>query len=120
MQANVIDRWWKYKVTKIHIKARFKDSIYPCNFKVLNENECKIYFRMPHTKNSKFSLVFPTEDLEFHKNMLFKKAGYSKVRVKRWGTMIAKKTVLSVNYEVKINNLSEKNLKELKEHLSVM
>lgn len=118
MQANAIDRWWKYKVTKIHTKARFKDLIYPCNFKVLNENECKIYFRIPHTKKVIFSLVLPTKDLEFHKNTLFKRAGDSKVRVKRWGTIIAKKTVLSVNYEVKINNFSEKNLKELKEHLS--
>jgi len=117
--ANAIDRWWKYKVTKIRVMATFNDKHYPCNFKVLDENKCKIYFRKPHTKKTILSLTLPVSDLEFNRNRYFERNGNSKVRVKNWGTVPAKKTTFSVYYEVKINDLTKNNETELIRYLSI-
>lgn len=96
MKAHAVDHWTKHIRTNIRVRAEYNGRYIPCNFKIIDEYKCKIYFREPHSKKVVFDIILPIEDLIF------------------WKYNYREKGINYVDYQVDIHKIANSESKEEK------
>jgi 8-oxo-dGTP diphosphatase len=90
------DVWIKHKRVGIRVRAEYEGRYIQCNFEVVDEYNCKIYVRKPHSKKVEFTLTLPTKELTF------------------WKHNYREKGINYVDYQVDISKIAENESDEEK------